>query len=263
MRLKFCLVLATTLFVVASVFSQNNFKSFGSMSLGVKASTFGYGFEAATPLNKLLMLRLGVNLTNGADKLIGKLVGDLNFPLPEDEDFIESFGYMPDLGIKPGINFTHGNLLLDFHPAGIFHITVGAFVGGSKLKVDGRLVDSNNQPSKLLPGKTWPVLEIGAQKQKIDMMNGQARLDVLLGNAVKPYLGLGLGRAVPKKRVSFKFELGAIYQNGYKIKNNGTVLDLKNAPETEVQNIQNNVNKFSKFVMIWPMLNFQVCCRIF
>ena len=255
-KFKFVFVLAIVLFAVSPAFSQQKFKPFGNMSIGVKASTMGYGLEAATPLNNLFMLRLGINTMNG-----------ISFPednmviIDKNGQFYESFDHVPELRIKPGIHFSHGNLLLDFHPAGIFHLTAGAFVGKSHLKVDGRLVDSNNQNSVLLPGKTtWPVIEVG--DQSIDLTDGRAGLDLQMGNTLKPYLGIGFGRAVPKKsRISFKFELGVVFQKGYTLRQNGVVFDLTTI--SDIQELNDVHNNLIKYGALWPMLNFQLSYRIF
>jgi len=264
MRLKCCLFFATALFIASSAFSQKDVKPFSHMSLGVKVTPiFGYGFEAATPLHKMVSLRLGVNLTNGIDDLLGRLVGERKFVLPESDGFKDSFGYMPDLSIKPFLDFTHGNLLLDFHPAGSFHLTVGTFMGKSKLGVEGSLVNSKGQPATPKPGESWPVLEIGNQKIDLGLTDGKADLELQLGSSIKPYFGLGFGRAVPKKHVSFKFELGALLQKGYTLRHDGKVINLENVIEAEYKDIHNNINELSKYFVFYPMINFQLNFRIF
>jgi len=225
------------------------------MGLGIKLSTLGYGLEVATPLNNLFILRLGVNLTAGIN------VKEFNVAVPDEYgDLYDSFGYIPDLRVKPNPKFSHGNLLLDFHPSGIFHLTAGVFVGGSKLELSGHLVDHNNQPAKLLPGKDWPVVEVG--DHEVDLTDGRTNLDLKLGsNILKPYLGFGFGRAVPKNnRLSFKFELGAFLQSGYTIRNDGVVLDFANSDQKELIDIHDFMSSYIKF---WPMLNFQLSYRIF
>ena len=255
-KFRFVFVLAAVLFAVSPAFSQKKFTPLGNMSVGMKISTLGYGLEAATPLNNMLMLRLGINLTNGIS------FREYNFVFFDKNDqFFESFDYVPELRIKPGIDFSHGNLLLDFHPAGIFHLTAGAFVGKSHLKVEGRLVDSENHNSILLPGKIeWPVIEI-AEDQRIDLTDGQARLDLQMGNTFKPYLGIGIGRAVPKnRRIAFKFELGVVFQRGYTLRQNEAVFDLTVSDVVDLTDIH---NKLIKYGALWPMINFQLSYRIF
>ena len=257
MSFKHTLVIFMTLFTCFTAFSQVDFKPFRHLGLGIKASTLGYGFEATTTLSNLFILRLGVNLTEGLN------IGKYNFDLPDsDGDLYKRFGYIPDYRVKPGLKLTHGNLLLDFHPAGIFHITVGAFIGESKFKLSGQLVNPNhkNEPAKLLPGYNWPVVEVG--DREVELTNGRADLELKLGKSIfKPYLGLGLGRALPKNnRISFKLELGVLLQKGYSIKANGEVLDFSSSDEQEFIDIHDNLTSYIKF---WPMLNLQFSFRIF
>ena len=175
---------------------------------------------------------------------------------------MERFGYYPEYRAKPLLKFTHVNLLLDYHPGGIFHITAGAFVGASKFGVDGYLVDSNNEKAKLLPGQSWPTLDIG--NEIVDMQNGRATADFRIGNAVMPYFGLGVGRAVAKnKKVAFKFELGAMYQgNSYTLKQNGKLLDLSKSSEENLRDIHDLLTD-TWYVRFWPQMNFQLSYRIF
>ena len=256
-KFSFILILAAALFAVSPAFSQKKFESFGNLSVGAKLSTLGYGFEVATPLNNLLMLRLGVNLLNLPN------VGEFDIKkIPDSNgEFKESLGYIPDYRFKPNADFKHGNLLLDFHILKGFHLTAGAFVGKSILKMDGRLVNpANNQNSVLLPNKTtWPSIDAG--DHKIDFTNGRANMDLQMGNTLKPYFGFGFGRAVPKKsRLSFKFEVGALYQKGYTLRQNEVVFDFKDSSDPELKRIHNDAIKYLAF---WPMMNFQLSYRIF
>jgi len=251
----FLLMWLSTTFAASS---QKDFNPLDNLGIGIKLSpTLGYGVEAATGLNNHLILRLGVNLTKGIS------FGEYNVGLGFDEDYImPRFGYEPDYRAKPLLNFVHGNLLLDIHPGGIFHFTVGAFAGATKFGVDGYLVDSNNNKAVLLPGQSWPSIEIG--DQTIDMPNGRAVADFRLGNAIKPYFGLGVGRAVAKnKRVAFKFELGLLYQgNSYSLKQNGNLIDLSASKEEELLDLHEMLSE-SWYVRFWPQISFQLSYRIF
>jgi len=257
MRLKFQLVLILTaaLCVASPAFSQSDYKPLSHVSVGVKASTFGYGLEAATPLNKMLAFRAGINSLSVIKNVIK--IGEFNYSLSDYQDDLDGyFTSMPNaIRVKPDINFTHGNLLLDFYPGGgIFHLTTGFFMGTSKIKATGSVVDSNNKRLDLLPDKEWPTVEIGGKDIRLASSN---TLELQLGGAIKPYFGLGFGRAVPKKRVSFKFELGLIYQGNYSIKLNNTALNL-NAYEEDVKD-----TNFEQYLKFWPMMNFQLSYRIF
>ena len=254
-------LLGLALLACVSVFAQESIQPFSRLGIGLKASTLGYGIEAATPLSNFFILRLGVNLTAGFKS------GYVSVPIPDDRDedgiyVSDRFGYVPDYRAKAGVNFTHGNLLLDFHPAGIIHLTAGAFIGTSKFVVNGYLADYNNgnRPARLLPGYDWPTID--ASGHELYFKNGRAKIDMQLGtNLIKPYCGLGIGRAVAKnKRVAFKFEMGLLWQSGYSLKNNGEVFDISNSYQEELHDIHHTLTQYMK---AWPMLNLQLSYRIF
>jgi len=260
MRLKLTMifVLAAVFCAISPVFSQD-----AHMSLGIKASfPFGYGFEASVPVTRLGALRLGLSTTSGVK------FGEYKTAITElsDEDdyyYIARFNSVPDFIAKPELNFTHGNLLFDFYPGGkAFHLTAGVFMGTFTARMTGRLVDSNNNTVRLNEGYTWPVVDVG--DQQIELSSGKANLDVQLGNHLKPYFGLGFGRAVPKKRVSFMFEIGALYQgNNYRINCNGSVIDLSSSSQQELLDLHDDIKTALDYARFLPMINFQLSFRIF
>ena len=256
MNSKSIIVLLIWLSTVVTAFSQKDFRAFDNLGIGIKLSPpLGYGLEAATGLNNNLIFRLGIITSKGIT------LKNYNFSLGFDEDYInQRFGYEPDFRAKPLLNLMHGNLLLDYHPGGVFHFTVGVFAGVEKLGIDGYLVDEKNNKAQLLPGQSWPSIEMG--DQTLEMKDGRATLDLRLGNAIKPYFGLGVGRAVAKnKRVAFKFELGVLYQgSSYSLKQNGKVLDLSASNEEDLRDLH---ELFSEFIRFCPYLNFQLSYRIF
>ena len=258
MKSKCLLILALWVTTSVTGFSQQpEFKAFKNLGISFKVSPFlGYGLEAATGLNNHFILRLGLNLTKGIN------AGYHNIILENDDETIDSFGYMPDFRAKPALEFAHGNLLLDYHPVGIFHITVGAFMGTTKVMVKGYLADSDNNKSQLLPGKTWPTVTIG--DQLIEMNDGQASGYFQLGNTIKPYFGLGVGRAVAKnKRIAFKVELGVLYQGDfYEANINEKTINLANSSDEILQNIHRIIVE-ERYLKFWPQMNFQLSYRIF
>ncbi|GHV49528.1 hypothetical protein FACS1894181_08720 [Bacteroidia bacterium] len=254
-KIKCALLFVLALLAGTPAFAQEDFYPFSHLAVGVKTSTFGYGLELAAPLNNNFVLRAGINLTAGAKTPYMNVIFSDN-----DNTFSDAFGYVPEYRAKADIGFTHGNLLLDIHPGGIFHITAGVFAGQSKIKVNGFLADwrNGNETAVLKPGYTWPVLELG--DQQMELVDGRANLELQMGNSIKPYIGLGVGRAVAKNsNVSFKFELGAIYLGNYTLKQNGTVLDLAASKDPDVQDVHDVLS----LLKWWPMMNFQLSFRLF
>ncbi len=76
------------------------------------------------------------------------------------------------------------------------------------------------------------------------------------GKGAAPFVGLGFGRAVPKGRVGFGFELGTYYLKEPKVTLTGTErLSSMNEQEAKVQA---NMNDWR----YWPMLNFRLAVRV-
>lgn len=240
--------------------AQEAFWPFSHLGIGVKVSTLGYGFEAATPLSDLFIVRIGIHLTNGLG------TGYINFPIPDDKDdngiyLSDRFGYVPDYRAKMGPDFTHGNLLLDFHPQGIFHFTAGLFLGTSNFKLNGYLSDyrNNNKLAILNQSYEWPTIDIGGEK--VDLTDGRSNIDLQIGSRnINPYFGVGVGRAVPKNnRLAFKFELGGLWMRGYTLTNNAQALDISMSEQELLRDLHHYLIKYAK---VWPMLNLQLSFRL-
>jgi hypothetical protein len=246
-----CIIVTFSAF---QTFAQEYVTPFSQFSVGLKASSLGYGLEVASPLSSKFVLRAGLNLTSG-------LKSDyINVALPDDDnDLYDAFGYVPDYRAKLGMNFTHANVLVDFHPAGIFHITAGFYVGQSKFALQGYMADwnNNNEQAVLKPGYDWPSVDLG--DQTLVLTDGRANLDLQLGGIVKPYFGLGVGRSIAKdNRLSFKFELGAIYLGAYTLKQDGKILDLSKSTNADVM----DTHDILKQIIAYPVINFQLSWRI-
>lgn len=235
---------------------SNEFYEGGPLShlnVALRASTMGLGLEAATPLNSYLKLRAGINFMGFKSSAF-----DISLDDP-DNMLSNAFGELPDYKMKGELNFTNGHILVDFHPVkkGIFHITAGAFIGKNQLKAKGFLAGADGNPVQLKEGMDWPSIDFDGHKLELNDANLDATLQ--LGNVIKPYFGLGLGRAISKSRVSFKFELGMIYQGDYSLKQNGKKLDVI---ESASENFE-DIDTYTKWLKWWPMLNFQLTYRIF
>ncbi|GAB6121435.1 hypothetical protein JCM30204_25840 [Dysgonomonas termitidis] len=224
------------------------------LSIALRASTMGIGLQAATPINDYLNLRAGIDF-------VGFKTSTFDIGLDDtDGMFEEAFGYTPDYKMKGELNFTNGNVLVDFHPTkGIFHLTAGVFIGANKLKAKGFLVNPNTgERATLKPGVSeWPYVDFDGHRLTLDDANLDATLQ--LGKIIKPYFGLGVGRAIANKRVAFKFELGMIYQGNYSLKQNGKKLDVVNNASESFEDIDD----YTKWLKWWPMLNFQLSYKIF
>lgn len=243
----------TTVVLAEKKQSDNGFLS--HLSIAFRASTMGGGLQVATPINDYFKLRAGIDYFNL------KPSSSWSIGLEDDSNgsFEKAFGYIPDYKMKGKVNFTNGNVLVDFHPTkGIFHLTAGVFIGTNKLKAEGFLADMDGNPAELKAGVTeWPNIDFDGHRLTLNDANLDAELQ--LGKVIKPYFGLGLGRAIANKRVSFKFELGVIYQGKYSLKQNGKTVDVVKEASENFEDI----DTYTNILKWWPMMNFQLSYKIF
>lgn len=239
--------------LTTSVFCQEN-KLFGQWDASLRISTMGIGAEAETRINTYLKARAGIDYFSFKTSYY-------NISLEDRETNLKgSFGYIPDYRTKIGLSLIHGHLLADFYPVptGKFYITGGIYIGSNKLTPDGFLADDNNNVAVLLPGKEWPVLEL--EGHKIDVTNGHVEdLELRLGGLIKPYLGIGLGSKFGKSKFGYKVELGMLYQGDYSVKQNGIKIDMDSTGVNDFEDI----DKYTKWLKWWPMLNFQITYSLF
>ena len=88
--------------------------------------------------------------------------------------------------------------------------------------------------------------------------------DINFGGVVKPYFGLGFGRTIPKNRVGFRCDLGAIYQGDIiassdNIREKSVNIHKIDFSETGEEAIMDVVRALKWY----PMLSFTLSYRIF
>lgn len=236
------MLLALMLLSATTVCAQYKVKPFEHLSFSVNAGTLGVGVQVAAPVNQYLSLRTGLTL--------------LKYTYDYDYDEVISYGdYQGTLPVEmeAKANMVNGLLLADVFPFRNrrFHVTGGFYMGTSDIiKVTGdaeldRLVEIGDVIIK--PGASGRVA---------------AHLET---NGFKPYLGIGFGSSVTKKkRVGFKFELGAMFHGSPKIVvTEGSIVNKDDIPNLEVDNKLSEFNDFLKDFTVYPVLNFQLNFRAF
>lgn len=200
MKHIFLLALATIFGLQATNAQEyEEFGLFDHLGAGISVGTDGIGIDLAAPMTDYAALRAGVSF-------LPRFKYNTNIDLKENDPDV-----MPNVDIEGKAKMFDFKLLADFYPAkkSSFHITVGAFFGNGTLA-------SGVNTSQLLKdpadnGKKG--LSIGQDPQGKPYRittddNGYVTADVKV-NKFKPYVGIGFGRAVPKKnRVSVSFDMG-------------------------------------------------------
>lgn len=253
------LALVSSLFFITNANAQENertahYSSVPLSHINVSAgfSTLGTSIEVATPLASHLKVRAGVNFFN---KTSHDSTIDLNDPSGTlKAAFGEEVSYAANLNIKT----FHTNILVDYYPfeKGIFHITGGLYIGETKISARGRVVDRSGNDAQLQPGYDWPELDFDGRV--ISINEGRINAELTLGNKVKPYLGIGLGRVISKKRFGVRFEAGVMYAGDYKITQNGNSLPVSSS---DINNFT-DVDKYKDYLKYYPMVKLQLTYRI-
>ena len=250
-------MMGSVLFAQAKTRSENSVRRpFSNVAVGVNVGTVGVGASVATPLCNYVSMRAGFStLPISYNYTCENFM--LNFS--EIPDYVE---YFPDISVdlKAKLKMNTGHLLFDLvpfrHGNSSFFIAAGLYFGSGKLLT----VSGQFDPKTIA---TLREAGLSPEDLSIDVGDTQVRMDPdgsvsadLKVRSVRPYVGLGFGRAIPKRRVGFRFELGALFHGKPKIvSDNVTNLDSDNGELSDV-------NKFLKNFKVYPQLNFQVTVRL-
>jgi len=233
--------------------AQDEATTFKHVTFATGLTTLGFNLELATPLSSHFLLKGGFNTysynTQSHRFNLNDPYGVLN----------EAFGQRVAYNMKAKLNNVHGNLVVDYYPfkGGLFYISGGFYFGKTKLSSQGTIVNHDGSPAQLQPPYFWPELEFNGQK--LDITNGRLDAELTLGNTIKPYVGLGLGRAIPKRRFGIKVELGLLYAGDYTLTQNGSPLKRI---ETKAHNFE-EADTYIHWFKYYPMAKFQLQYRLF
>lgn len=228
------------------------------LSVSFSLGTNGFGVEAVTPLSDKVNVRAGLDYWPAIMKVKNE---KLNV---NDGNLIRKIGYTPKYDVDFSPKLFHGHALIDFYPSkeSSFHFTAGFYVGSGNIQADGNLRNpQTGEKSVLLPEfqeEGWPNLNVEQYNLNID--DGTLNVDIRMGKTIKPYLGIGFGNAITKdQRLGFNLDMGIIYQGDYTIRQFGKEADKNN----DYTSSAINIDKYAKYVKVWPVLNFQLTYRIF
>lgn len=227
---------------------------FDHLSLGVGLGTDGVSVELAAPLGDHVDLRAGYGMGFG---LIGYTVKDFTIP-----DLSGNGNAIAPL--KLGLGMSNARLLFNIYPGhSAFHFTVGAYLGAPRF-IRGQIA---NMPS------AYNTAGIEVDGYLVRAKNGTLNVDLCApgfggsGFSVKPYVGIGYGRAVNEdKTVTFSVDLGAIYQGKAGVWAEGVGLtDRTQYVQITEKNLKSvaKIEEYGKYMMFWPTLTFHLYVKLF
>lgn len=221
----------------------DEFGIFDHVSLGLTLGTTGVGLDLAAPVTDYLQVRAGYNFFSG-------------FKYKEDVDYRAKGKPTRGKTEVEGTNYMGtGHLLLDVYPFPdyTFHITGGCYLG----------TDEVVKIENLIPVKDFDEGEgivIGDHIVGFDR-EGYAHGTIKV-KKFRPYVGIGFGRSVPRKRFGVSGDFGVQFWGKPKVYEKQTGMDL----EVKKEDLGDESNKYydviSKFA-VWPVLTLRLTYRIF
>ena len=253
--LQFCFVAAillgcSTQYVAASDFAKGDKAEpivlkgktpgvFNSLAVGVGVGTTGVDFNVAMPIGRHFAIRGGVDMMPNFT-----FNSDLTVSTVHQGAEIEG-----DMSVEAGLKRTSGEVLLNYYPfkRSSFFLTAGAYFGGDQMiKVAGHS-DSFVNGSVIVGDQRIPVDENGNVSGGLRVKN------------VRPYVGIGMGRIVPRRRVGFMWELGVQIHGTPEVYTDfGDV-----SSEVDAALANNDFQDIIDKVVVYPTLKFRINIRLF
>ena len=271
------IILFTIMFAATGAMAQNADKLhaedglFNHLSVGLSYGLTGANIDVAMPVHKLVTVRAGIG---------GWDIGDIKFKAINtaseitqmqmvEEDAIKRAQMVDkvELAIKP--NFWNFYLLGEVHPFNNqpFYFSAGLFVGSQNFvhfrntndNALGFLYDANQKVqdyNRIYHTNYQPIgLKFGDYVFTADE-NGN--IDVRMKtNAVKPYIGVGVGQQIAKKhRVSLAVDAGLLFWGTPKFV-------LNNDTEIKSSGKNSGISGALSWLKAWPNLEIRVAYKIF
>jgi hypothetical protein len=252
-RLTSLLCLAVVLLVAQPAGAQH-------MSLGLGGGTDGVGAELGVALGGHVHLRAGFGMATGLVDITLK-----NFSVPEHPGLPTGNQVKVPLNVRMGTRT--GRLLFNIHPGrGSFYFALGAYVGSPCLfrGTFSELPDDYNTAGFDVDGYL-----VKASRGELEASVEASGLGPQ-GFAVKPYAGIGFGRAVcnrKNKEVSFCLDLGVQYQGKPGLWADGTSISGRTKhvqlSDEVLGEFAGKINEYTRYMAFWPSLNFHVHIQLF
>lgn len=219
---------------------------FNSLAIGVSAGSPGIGIDLASPIGNHFALRAGVSF-----------MPNFSFNGDVDVNFNSDYQNLPSISsidVKGGLGRTSGELLLNIYPfkSSRFFICGGAFFGGGTLvKAEGH----SDELKQYIAQGGKASIEFGDYSIPVDK-NGNINANIKVAS-FRPYIGIGTGRAVPRKRIGFMFEAGVQFHKTPQVY--AKDVDLTQLSEMA----ENDFSDIIDMLKVYPVIKFRLCGRIF
>ena len=235
------------------------------VGINVGAGTEGISVGLAAPVTGFFELEAGVNVMPSF-KLSGDLDVDVNTSsLPQ----VPTVTYPTSATIHAEGSFdrTTFNVKANLYPFGggtKFFLAAGLSIGGEKIaEVTGSCDElrkfSQSLPTQELKNEFRQAVSANLAGYNLQFDENYNVQGDIRCKKVRPYLGLGFGRLVPKNRLGMRLELGCQFMDKLKVYQNDTEIDINKALEDAGDD---DLSKFVKDLKIYPVVKFSFTGRI-
>lgn len=221
------------------------------LAVSGSVSTNGIGVELATQVTQWGALRAGVSFMP-------------DFKIGFDADVDANIAgvvqtYPVDIDLATGR--TQGDVILNIYPFTQrlpLYVAAGIYFGGSNiLEIKGHSEDiAQGLKSGVIQSAD---LQIGDYQVPVDN-NGDVR-GYFKTKSVRPYLGLGYGRAIPGGLLNFSCELGVQFMGKMKIYDATT--DKEVPQSVGLDDVNDDLRKVLDKLTVYPVLKFTLSGKIF
>ena len=261
---KTFLVLFAAFMVSTGGFAQfSKLNILNHLAVGLDVGTTGVGGDLAVPVTKFVELEGGFSIM---PKIKYNTNVHLNYSAYDGESL-----KIDDVPVQGKLTMVNGKVLINVFPIPTtgFHITVGAYFGRTNVmelynRIDGQLAAVNTANKAIdeynqINGTNFENIgvKLGDYLLTPDE-NGNVKA-TLNTKKFKPYVGLGFGHAIPKRRVNFKFDLGAMFWGTPEVVDHNGFSLSKHDWNGKDGGAFRIINK----IKVYPVLNFRIAGRIF
>lgn len=226
------------------VYAQDKVEEFGifdHLSFGLTLGTTGIGLDLAAPVTEYLQVRAGYDFFSGIKH-------------KEDIEYRAKGQPTKKTEVEGTLNLGTAKLLLDVYPFRTvpFRFTTGFYLGTDEI------VKAENTIPVTAFDKGEGLL-IGDYIVEFDD-DGIAKATIKV-NKFRPYVGIGFGRSVPRKRFGVSGDLGVMFWGKPKLYEKQTGKDLEVTKDDLGSDSDKYFDTMTKIV-VWPALTIRLTGRI-
>lgn len=251
---------------LTSVMAQEETGIGNHLGWGVGFGTEGFNASIATDLTQYAELEFGVNYAPGFSRKSDG--GVFHSPeLGQNRKYINYTDRKPvEIGVKTSINRATLDFKGSVYPfatnenfSSDLFVSLGvSFASKEIASIEGSCTSAGISEDDL---KQELFVRAGKFRLPVDKKSGELVVDGSCRvNSVRPYVGLGYGRLVPKNNLGFRVEAGCQFSGSVKVYHNDEEVELLSKYNIEAKS---TAKKFMDFFSIYPVLKVSLRGKFF